>query len=72
MFQISLKAARVNANKTQREVAQELNIDRTTIINWESGKTSPPSDKLRKLCDYYKVPMDYIFLPDTLLKVDRP
>ena len=71
MFQISLKAARVNANKTQAEVADLLHISKSTIVNWESGTTSPPADKLRKLCEMYECPLDLIFLPDTLLKVEE-
>ena len=37
-MKISLKAARVNANFTQQEVANKLQISKHTVINWEKGK----------------------------------
>lgn len=68
MFQISLRAARVNAGFNQSSIADALNVDRTTIINWEKGKTSPRYDQLRGLCELYKIPIDYIFCERSHLK----
>lgn len=65
-FLISIKAARVNAGKLQREAAAHIGVDTATIINWESGKTAPRVDQLNALCEYYKVPMDNLFLPTRL------
>lgn len=62
MMQISLKAARVNANLKQSEVAEEIGVNVTTIIKWEQGKTAPKSDQLKKLCVLYGCSMDDIFL----------
>lgn len=64
MFQISLKAARVNAGLTQKEVAKNDNIrvDVATIVSWENGKTFPKAPQLQALCALYKIPIDYIFL----------
>lgn len=62
-FQISLKAARVNAKMTQREVANKIGVDRQTIISWESGKSKIGVEEFFKLCDLYKVPERYISLP---------
>lgn len=61
-MKISLKAARVNAELTQKKVAQQLAISNNTLINWESGKTSPNYLQLQKLCKIYKCKMDDIFL----------
>lgn len=63
MYTISLKAARVNAGLTQGEVAEKLNVDRTTIINWEKGKVSLKHEQLLSLCQLYNVPVGNIFLP---------
>lgn len=63
MYTISLKAARVNAGLTQGEVAEKLNVDRTTIINWEKGKVSLKHEQLLSLCQLYNVPVVNIFLP---------
>ncbi len=70
MPMISLAAARVNARLTQAEVASMLCVSKSTVVKWEKGTTSPRSNQLRALCDLYNMPMDYIFLPDSLLKVE--
>lgn len=41
-FKISLKAARVNQNLTQEEVAKKIQVSKHTIINWEKNKTKIP------------------------------
>lgn len=69
-FNISLAAARVNSKHTQQSFADALGVHVTTIKNWESGKSSPNSTHLRRISELTGIPMDYIFLPDTLLKVD--
>lgn len=69
-FQINLTAARVNANLTQLEMAKQLKVDRSTIHSWEKGRTSPTLPQLRKISELSHIPMDYIFLPDTLPKVE--
>lgn len=61
-MQISLKAARVNANMTQKQAAKEIGVDVTTIISWETGKTSPKATQLGALCQIYKTPIDCVFL----------
>ena len=38
-FKISLKAARVNANMTQEQVAKAVHRNKQTIVNWETGIT---------------------------------
>lgn len=62
-LKISLKAARVNANLSQDDVAKELRKSKTTINNWESGKTEIDLSNLKELCRLYKVDIDDIFLP---------
>ncbi len=69
-FKISLAAARVNAGLSQADVARELHMSKSTIVKWEGGKTPIGVPQLRALCDMYKISSDYIFLPETLHKVD--
>lgn len=58
---ISLKAARVNANLSQREAAKRLGISKATLQNYETGNTVPDILMSRKIEDVYSFPMDYIF-----------
>lgn len=61
-IKITLAAARVNANLTQIEASKALNISKSTLINWEKGKTSPKIIDLKKMSILYNIPIDYIFL----------
>ena len=70
-FKITIAAARTNAGLTQKEFADELNVDRTTVVNWEKGKYIPNLPHLRRISEITKIPMDYIFVPTTLPKVDN-
>ena len=58
---ISLEAARVNAEMTQKEAASALNVTPATIRNWEAGITVPSFAKVEEMADLYQYPMDYIF-----------
>lgn len=64
---VSLAAARVNAKMTQEEVSKVMRVSKSTIINWEKGKTSPKSNQLKQLCKIYKADINDIFLPNNLL-----
>lgn len=63
-IQISLAAARVNANMTQRQAAEAIGVDKTTIVSWEKGRTYPNSILLHRLSDIYQIPIGNIFLLD--------
>ena len=62
-LKISLKAARVNANLSQEEVARKMKKAKVTINNWENGKTEIDYGNLNELCRLYSVTMDDILLP---------
>lgn len=58
MFKLSLKAARVNAGLTQKEVAKLLKVSNKTVHSWESGITSPSAKYVDALCEIYKLQYD--------------
>ena len=60
---ISSEAARVNARFTQKDAAKALGISVATLRNYESGKTTPDWNLVRRIEKLYKYPVDYIFLP---------
>ena len=64
-LKISLAAARVNANMTQLQAAQEMHISKSTIVSWEKGKTCPDIGQAKRLSDIYGIPMDSIFFAKT-------
>ena len=65
-FSMTLKACRVNADLSQKQLAEKLGISRATVVNWEKGKTSPTSVQLLKISKISGIPVNYIFIPDIL------
>jgi transcriptional regulator with XRE-family HTH domain len=55
-----LKKLRKERNMKQEELAFILNVDRTTVSNWERGEKQPGIDILIKLRSIYSVTLDEI------------
>ena len=55
-----LREIREEHNLTQKQIAQILNVERSTYAGWETGKDTIPLRRLNKLSDYYKVSIDYL------------
>lgn len=60
-MQITLKAARVNAGLTQKELAVKMDRNEATILNWEQGKTKINLPDFKKLCGILGVNENDIF-----------
>ena len=61
---ITLKAARVNANLTQKKAAELLKISKQTLANYEMYKTIPNIETAQKIANLYGMEVDkIIFLP---------
>lgn len=54
-FAEKLKKARKQTGFTQKEVSEETNIPRSTIANYELGRTEPDIENLGKLADFYDI-----------------
>lgn len=63
MFQISLKAARVNADFEQEEAAILVGVTAKTLSNYERGVTAIPGHTLRRAAKAYSIPEELIRLP---------
>ena len=61
-IKLTLKAARVNAGLTQKQLANLMGISESTMIKWEksNGKDMKLAD-FRKLCKILKVNPNDIF-----------
>ena len=59
-FPSKLKKARKNTGFTQIEIEKELNIPRSTLANWEIGRTQPDIESLGILADFYGVSVDWL------------
>ncbi len=65
MLQIKIKlaAVRVNADKSQQEIADEMGVSRVTIGNWENGKVKMKEAEIRMFAELCNFPRENIFLP---------
>ncbi|EPH7155287.1 helix-turn-helix domain-containing protein [Listeria monocytogenes] len=60
MFGDRLRSLRENKNLTQQKVADDLNIKRENLSNYERNKREPDYEMLKKLAEYYGVSRSYI------------
>ena len=54
------KRCRTSKRYSQQDVANLLNIDRSTVSKWESGVAIPDQSMLPKIADLYGVSVDYL------------
>ena len=53
-----IKEARLSAQLTQEQAAEQLGVSRQTISNWENNKTYPDIISVIKMSDLYEVSLD--------------
>ncbi|MDF2881715.1 MAG: family transcriptional regulator [Clostridiaceae bacterium] len=52
---ITLKAARVNKNLTQKQAAEKLGISADSLWNYENGRSYPDVKVIKKMEEVYSV-----------------
>lgn len=65
IFAHRLRMLRKQTGITQKEIAQSLNIDRSTYAYYETDKTNPDLNTLRRLANIFHVSTDYLLGIDT-------
>ncbi|HEM3225994.1 helix-turn-helix domain-containing protein [Streptococcus suis] len=70
MTQWTLKACRVNAGYTLRQVAKKVGKNFQTISKYEKDSTIIPFELLKDLSKLYRVKFDDIFLGDSTKKIE--
>ncbi len=61
---VKLKKGRADRSLTQEEVANILNVSRSTISSWEIGRTYPDLEMLVSLSDLYHISLDSMLRED--------
>ena len=51
---------RTEKNITQEDVAFELGVSRQSVSKWETDQAIPDLDKIKMLCEYFNVSIDYL------------
>ena len=60
----TLRVLRTMRNWTQIEAARRLGVAPSTLSFWENGISYPSVQHIKKICEVYGIPYDYIdFLP---------
>lgn len=60
MIYENIRNLREDNDKTQKELADYLNVKQTTYSKYELGKINIPVEVFIKLADYYGVSVDYL------------
>lgn len=60
MIKEMLKNKRKEFGLTQEALAEKLNVSRTTISSWETGRTYPDLDRVVELSEFFDVSLDYL------------
>ena len=59
-LEISISAARENAQLTQLEVAKKLGVTKQTIVNWEKYRQTPSVKQAKELSLIFGISLDNI------------
>ena len=59
-FNIRLKELRLEKGETQKDLANAIEVGRTTISEYESGKIVPKQEGLLKIANHFNVSVDYL------------
>ena len=66
-----IKNLRLQANKSQEVLAEEIYVSRQTISNWENNKSYPDIQSLLRLSDLFHISLDQLIKSlDQLIKGD--
>lgn len=60
IFSSRLKSLRNQKQLTMVDIAEALEINKTSVFTWESTKTIPSTEKLIELADFFDVSIDYL------------
>lgn len=61
-----LYSLRKKSGLSQEQLAERLNVSRQAISKWESGSSTPESDKLIAISTYFDVSLDYLMKEDSM------
>lgn len=68
LFQKRLKELRNEIGCTQEDMANKLNISKSAYGYYEQGKTTPDSNSVSMLADFFDVSTDYLLAKFKTLK----
>lgn len=61
---IKIKKLRAEKNFTQEQLAEKLQVSRSTISSWETGRSYPDLEMTIEICDCFNVSLDFLLRED--------
>lgn len=68
MFGQQIKKLRKDNKMSQAELAKQLKVTQQAIGKWETGKSTPDSETLRKIAEFFKTSVDFLLGVDKLVE----
>ena len=65
-FGKKLSELRKQKGLSQEQLACDLDISQSSVSNYELGSTNPDLDVVKRISDYFQVPISYLFSDDKL------
>ena len=59
-FNVRLKELRLAHGETQKDLANAIEVGRTTVSEYESGKIVPKQEGLLRIANHFNVSVDYL------------
>ena len=59
-----IKKLRSENNLTQEQLAEKLQVSRSTISSWETGRSFPVLEMVIEICDCFNVSLDFLLRED--------
>lgn len=63
-----IKVLRTEQRLSQEQLAEQLNVTRQAVSNWETGKTQPDIETLTQLAEYFDVSVEQLIYGKTYSK----
>lgn len=60
-FAENFKSARIKNGLTQKQIAENLNIDRSSIAHYESDDSVSSTKNIQKICDMLNLSFEELF-----------
>ncbi|TYS50985.1 helix-turn-helix transcriptional regulator [Bacillus infantis] len=61
---LKIKKLRAENNLTQEQLAEKLQVSRSTISSWETGRSYPDLEMVIGICDSFNVSLDFLLRED--------
>lgn len=58
----AIRTLRVKQNMTQTALAERIGMSVNAVSTWELGKSNPPKESIRRICEAFGVPTSYLML----------